>query len=102
MGFWRSLKNIGGKVLKVGGSVLRKIGDIGGGVADFAKNNAGMLGNILGTGLTISGFPQIGVPVAAAGNAIQQFAGDKRTQNVIRGIKDVGQAAQDGSRYLAG
>jgi hypothetical protein len=90
MGFFRSLGRIAGKVLKVGGNVARTIGNIGGKAVDFAKNNAGMIGAVAGTGLTMLGMPEFGLPIAAAGNAIQKFAGDKTTQNVMQGIKAVG------------
>ncbi len=100
MGFLNTLKSIGSKVLRVGGNVAKTIGNIGGKVADFASKNANWMGNIAGGALTALGMPYLGAGAVALGNTIQKVANAKPTQNVLRGISDVGQVAQDASQML--
>ena len=100
MGIFKTFKNVIGKTLKIGGNVLKTIGDIGGRAAEFAGRNAAALGGIAGTGLTLMGLPEFGIPVAAAGQAIGAFANSKPTKNVIRGINDVANASLDASKYI--
>jgi len=95
-------KSIGSKVLGGFGSALKKIGDIGGQAVKTIADHAGIIGTGLGgVAAAISGNPDMLVKGAQIGGAVQGFARNKATQNVIRGVKDVGAAASSGSQYLA-
>ncbi len=100
MGFLDKLKSFGSKVLRVGGNVAKTIGNIGGKVADFASRNAGWMGNIAGGALTSLGMPFLGAGAVALGNTIQKVASAKPTQNILRGVQDLGQVSQDASQML--
>ena len=104
MGFIGNLFNRGkrvvGKTLAVGGSALKRISDVGGNVVKFLGNNAGAIGTVAGTGLSLMGFPEFGIPLAAGASAIGNFAKSKPVQNTVRGISDVGGALQQGGDIL--
>ena len=100
MGFFNKLKNVGSKILKIGGNALKTIGNIGNTAIDVASKNAGWVGNIAGGALTALGMPYLGAGAVAGGQAIQAIANNTATKNVVRGINDVGNSALDASRYL--
>ena len=104
MGFLGNLfnraKKVVGKGLQFGGAVLRKAGDIGGSAIKTIGDNAGLLGGIAGTGLSLIGLPEIGIPLAAGAATLGNFAKSKPVQNTVRGVTDVGNALQQGGDIL--
>jgi hypothetical protein len=99
MGFFRGLKNLGGRILKVGGHAIKKISDIGGKVADYAGSKS-HLANWAGLGISLAGAPELGSAVYKAGDAVRKAAYNENTRNVINAGKDVGNALIHSGNYL--
>ena len=95
------IRHVGGKALGIGGNVLKKIGQIGGQAVKTIGDYGGLIGTAGGgVAAAITGNPAMLMKGSQMGAAAQNFANSKATQNVIRGISDVGNSASSAGQYL--